>query len=92
MRAFQYKAGVLYQLVAELLRVIFLNAPAHVLLEGLLSACPPQFLSRHVSRGILEDDASPFRDKLIQDARLILERPQSLPPRPGWTPRGPKGR
>ncbi len=53
---------------------------------------PQQFLKKNVSRGVLEDDWSPSRDKLIQDARLILERPQSPPPRPRWTPRGPKGR
>ena len=51
---------------------------------------PQEFLKKNVSRGILEDESSPFRDKLIQDARLVLERPQAPPPRPGWTPRGPK--
>jgi len=53
---------------------------------------PQQFLKKNVSRGVLEDDSSPSRDKLVQDARLVLERPQPPPPRPGWTPRGPKGR
>ncbi len=51
---------------------------------------PQGFLKRNVSRGILEDESSPFRDKLIQDARLVLERPQAPPPRPRWTQRGPK--
>jgi hypothetical protein len=51
---------------------------------------PQEFLKKNVSRGILEDESSPFRDKLIQDARLVLERPQAPPLRPGWTPRGPK--
>ena len=35
---------------------------------------PQEFLKKNVSRGILEDESSPFRDKLIQDARLVLER------------------
>lgn len=48
------------------------------------------FLKKNVSRGILEDESSPFRGKLIQDARLLLERPQAPPPRPRWAPRGPK--
>ena len=51
---------------------------------------PQEFLKENVSRGILEDESSPFRDKLIQDARLVLERPQAPPPRPRWTQRGPK--
>ena len=51
---------------------------------------PQGFLKANVSRGILEDESSPFRDKLIQDARLVLERPQAPPPRPRWTQRGPK--
>jgi hypothetical protein len=51
---------------------------------------PQEFLKANVSRGILEDESSPFRDKLIQDARLVLERPQAPPPRPRWTQRGPK--
>jgi hypothetical protein len=41
---------------------------------------PQEFLKKNVSRGILEDESSPFRDKLIQDARLVLERPQAPPP------------
>ncbi len=32
---------------------------------------PQEFLQKNVSRGILEDESSPFRDKLIQDARLV---------------------
>jgi hypothetical protein len=51
---------------------------------------PQEFLQTNVTRRILEDESSPFRDKLIQDARLLLERPQAPPPRPRWTPRGPK--
>ncbi len=51
---------------------------------------PQEFLKENVSRGILEDESSPFRDKLIQDARIVLERPQAPPPRPRWTQRGPK--
>ena len=43
---------------------------------------PQEFLKKNVSRGILEDESSPFRDKLIQDARLVLERPQAPPPGP----------
>jgi hypothetical protein len=53
---------------------------------------PQQFLKKNVSRGALEDDSSPFRDKLIEDARLVLERPPSPPPLPRWTLRGPKGK
>jgi hypothetical protein len=51
---------------------------------------PQEFLKRNVSRGILEDESSPLRNELIQDARLVLERPQAPPPRPRWTQRGPK--
>ena len=51
---------------------------------------PQEFLKRNVSRGILEDESSASRDELIQHARLVLERPQAPPPRPGRTPRGPK--
>jgi hypothetical protein len=51
---------------------------------------PQEFLKKNVSRGVLVDELSPLRDKLIQDARLVLERPQVPPPRPRWTPRGPK--
>ena len=51
---------------------------------------PQEFLRRNVSRGILEDESSPLRDALIQDARLVLERPQAPPPGPRWTQRRPK--
>ena len=51
---------------------------------------PQEFLKKNVGRGLLEDESSPFRDTLIQDARLILERPHAPPPRPRWTPRRPK--
>jgi hypothetical protein len=51
---------------------------------------PQEFLKRNVSRGILEEESSPLRDELIQAARLVLERLQAPPPRPRWTPRGPK--
>jgi hypothetical protein len=51
-----------------------------------LSNGPQKFLKRNVSRRVLEDASSPFRDKLILDARLVLERPHASPHRPRWTP------
>lgn len=32
-----------------------------------------KFLRKNVSRGVLEDEWSPFRDRLIEDARKELE-------------------